>query len=124
MAFQAKYYYLQPQAHKMVSMAVKHGDLVCPKHCEQCGKQDGLIDAHHTDYSKPLDVIWLCRACHLIAHGKKEVIHPKRFDAANILRRHLIAHPMDIDMSPKKLARLLGIGKSTVYNVRNDMKGA
>lgn len=36
--------------------------------CEVCG--DPKSDAHHEDYSKPLDVKWLCRKHHFIAHGK------------------------------------------------------
>jgi len=30
--------------------------------CEVCGRQD--THAHHEDYSKPLEVIWLCPSCH------------------------------------------------------------
>lgn len=37
--------------------------------CEKCGKPNG--QAHHEDYSKPLDVIWLCSACHGKAHAYK-----------------------------------------------------
>ena len=33
--------------------------------CEVCG---GKAEAHHTDYSKPLDVRWLCRDHHPDEH--------------------------------------------------------
>lgn len=36
--------------------------------CEQCGS--GLqVEAHHSDYTKPLEIIWLCRKCHEAVHG-------------------------------------------------------
>lgn len=35
--------------------------------CAQCGKTP--TDGHHHDYSKPLDVTWLCRSCHMRLHG-------------------------------------------------------
>ena len=36
--------------------------------CEQCGALPA--DAHHDDYSKPLDVRWLCESCHGIEHRR------------------------------------------------------
>lgn len=38
--------------------------------CEKCGEVK--VDAHHTDYSKPLDVMWLCRKHHMKLHRIKE----------------------------------------------------
>ena len=35
--------------------------------CKECGKPAQM---HHEDYSKPLEVTWLCRRCHLQVHGK------------------------------------------------------
>jgi len=35
--------------------------------CEQCGSPDS--EMHHPDYSKPLQIVWLCRPCHLGLHG-------------------------------------------------------
>jgi hypothetical protein len=36
--------------------------------CEKCGSFP--VEAHHTDYSKPLQVKWLCRAHHMEHHRK------------------------------------------------------
>jgi len=32
--------------------------------CESCGIRDVQLNAHHDDYSKPLDVRFLCGKCH------------------------------------------------------------
>ena len=36
--------------------------------CSVCGNPN--TQPHHGDYSKPLDVVWLCVKHHLQAHGK------------------------------------------------------
>jgi len=41
--------------------AIKKGDLI-RKPCEKCGNKK--VQAHHDDYSKPMDVRWLCVKCH------------------------------------------------------------
>ena len=43
--------------------AVKTGMLKKPNKCEVCNKAKKL-QGHHEDYSLPLEVIWLCSACH------------------------------------------------------------
>lgn len=57
-------------ARQKVMSAVYSGRIVRPSNCSCCGK-DCLPDAHHEDYYKPLDVIWLCRKCHQIKHNGK-----------------------------------------------------
>jgi hypothetical protein len=37
-----------------------------PQSCA-CGCTD--VEMHHADYSRPLDVEWVCRPCHLELHG-------------------------------------------------------
>lgn len=51
------------QAHKKVYYAVKTGKLI-KQNCF-CGK---IGQAHHDDYSKPLEVIWLCPIHHKARH--------------------------------------------------------
>lgn len=64
-----KFILLNPQKHKahlMVSNAVRDGRLV-KLPCEVCGSVT-RIHGHHDDYSKPLDVVWLCPRHHSQRH--------------------------------------------------------
>ena len=54
------------KAHNLVNNAIRDGILI-KQNCEICGKED--THAHHEDYSKPLDVIWLCPQCHVNWHN-------------------------------------------------------
>jgi hypothetical protein len=60
---------MRTKAHKAVAVAIKNGSLVRLP-CARCGSP--RADAHHPDYAKPLDVIWVCRICHerLYHHGE------------------------------------------------------
>jgi hypothetical protein len=35
--------------------------------CLHCGSM--FSQMHHPDYDKPLDVLWLCRKCHMAEHA-------------------------------------------------------
>lgn len=56
-------------AHQMVMFALKLGILKKPNECTECGSNI-KIEGHHEDYSKPLEVIWLCKSCHTKRHSK------------------------------------------------------
>lgn len=53
-------------AHGKVAQAIKNGELTRLP-CEVCGS-DIRIQAHHDDYSKPLEVRWLCQTHHSREH--------------------------------------------------------
>ena len=57
------------RAHSAVRRAVANGRLVIPPKCESCGKGRKL-QAHHEDYSKPLEVKWNCSTCHNRIHRR------------------------------------------------------
>jgi hypothetical protein len=50
-------------AHTAVGNAIRDGLLLKPLTCQTCNR-GGRIEAHHDDYSRPLDVRWLCPVCH------------------------------------------------------------
>lgn len=55
------------KAHRAVTYAVRSGKLT-REPCEICGTRVH-VHAHHKDYAKPLDVIWLCARCHHRLHA-------------------------------------------------------
>ena len=55
------------KAHNAVSRALKNGSLIRPEKCSRCEYTEH-IQGHHDDYSKVLEVIWLCPTCHANRH--------------------------------------------------------
>lgn len=56
------------RARRMVQYALKNR-ILTKKPCQTCGTTEN-IHAHHTDYSKPLEVEWYCGKHHRMTHGK------------------------------------------------------
>jgi len=54
--------------HFQVSLAIQRGELVRSRHCESCGRRT-RTQGHHDDYTKPLEVRWLCSSCHVRLHA-------------------------------------------------------
>lgn len=59
-------------AHLAVKTAIRNGVLI-RMNCEICNAEKS--EAHHDDYSKQLEVRWLCRKHHLEAHKPSHSLH-------------------------------------------------
>jgi hypothetical protein len=54
------------KANNVVSELLRRRKIT-PLPCEICGEQR-YTQAHHQDYSKPLNINWLCSSCHMRIH--------------------------------------------------------
>jgi hypothetical protein len=53
------------RARSIAGVALRRGKLV-RQPCGACGEPKA--EMHHPDYSKPLEIVWLCRSDHLLLH--------------------------------------------------------
>lgn len=56
---------MKMNARSYLHVYVKRGKIIKAP-CAKCNNIKS--EAHYPDYSKPLEVIWLCRECHLKLH--------------------------------------------------------
>jgi hypothetical protein len=54
-------------ARDILTQAISTG-AIKPQRCRDCGASKA--DGHHPDYTKPLEVIWLCRKHHVAEHRR------------------------------------------------------
>lgn len=75
--FEAKKNWEIRNKHKKVAQqqarrAFISGKILSTGLCEDCGVTGVKLQMHHEDYSKPLDVNFLCTSCHGKRHWKKD----------------------------------------------------
>jgi hypothetical protein len=58
--------------HVILNHAVRDGRAFKSNECQKCGATNCRIEGHHSDYTKPLDVIWVCKPCHVEIHRQKD----------------------------------------------------
>jgi len=58
-------------AHRLLYKALKDG-LLTRQPCRECG--DVRAHGHHEDYSKPLEVVWLCQKHHRRRHAELDAM--------------------------------------------------
>jgi hypothetical protein len=59
-------------ARKLIAKAKRDGILI-PQKCKLCGAKDSgdnrANSAHHPNYDKPAEIVWLCDSCHSALHN-------------------------------------------------------
>lgn len=69
-----KKYQEKQNARELLNYHLRKGNIKKPKCC-QCCKKNKPLQAHHHDYTKPLDIIWTCATCHSIKDNRKSWIY-------------------------------------------------
>lgn len=70
---------LRLACRRAFAKAMANGAIARRDVCQRCGRRQEKgksrlsifgVEAHHSDYSKPLDVEWLCHWCHMTADNE------------------------------------------------------
>ncbi len=61
-------------ARAALHRAIRQGKIKRQTKCFKCLNDTRRIEAHHDDYGKPLEVVWLCSVCHAAKHKKHDKI--------------------------------------------------
>jgi transposase-like protein len=67
-------YPLKLAAHIITRNYIRDGKLIQASSCSVCGSTHN-IEGHHDDYTKPLEVRWLCVSCHKKWHRENTAIY-------------------------------------------------
>lgn len=109
------------RATSAVSYALRVGRLV-KQNCQTCGASEDIC-AHHEDYSKPLDVTWLCRSCH-VKHHEPHLYRGPRPRNASVCKlteddvrriRQLLASNL---LKNSEIALMFGVTKENISSIR------
>jgi len=96
-----------------------YGISLCQSPCQDCADTLDII-GHHTDYSLPSRLVWLCRPCHLhrhwhIVHGGEELVHSNGRSEASLtdeekeVREYTDTLPRPLKATPESSERLIWV---------------
>lgn len=116
----------QKWAQMKIWNAIERGLIVKPDVCQECGK-GGIIDGHHDDYAKPLQVRWLCRWCHQEWHringeaknANESIVKTGiRLEQQNrrAARLPLVVQMFEAGTPQKEIAALVGVSAPTIHS--------
>lgn len=74
------------QCHTVMNNALRNGKVIKSQSCQSCGTTEAKIHGHHPDYSKPLEVMWLCASCHARQHRiEREVVRKHNANRGSVM---------------------------------------
>lgn len=117
------------EAYRKVRSAIATGKLKRPRKCQRCGQHDikcsdgrTRIQAHHHDYSKPLDVEWICIKCHAQITPRaptfKNLVLLGESNGFAKLNNKLVLKIIKSKKNGVELAKELNLDSTTIYRVR------
>ena len=84
------------KCQNLLETAIQQGIVQRRTDCEKCGSTETFkngrtaIQAHHPDYNKPLDVMWLCQKCHHEWHKHNKAMPRKEVIEDEAVAKHTV----------------------------------
>ena len=115
----------QKAAYDAVRAARHKGLLERPLHCERCGKPDQpcsdgrtWLHGHHEDYSKPLDVQWLCAKCHRkVTRLRIGEQHPRAILTSKLVQAAILLRQSGFTAT--EIAEFYGVSRAAISHAVN-----
>ena len=117
---------LMRECRHLTTMGLSCGKIKRPKKCKKCGKQKKL-DAHHPNYTKPRQIRWLCRTCHIALHQARRkqlgitINMPPRRDLSPAFHARVKRMMASGKYSQVQLGRRLGVHNATISRIMSGM---
>lgn len=117
---------LKKRAYRIFKTALNNGTIKRPNRCQICSVKNWIckdgrsyIQGHHEDYNKPLDVKWVCNACHRritpLASGENNANSKLTY-----LKVRAIKFLYENKWLMTELAAILNVNVSTISKVINN----
>lgn len=79
------------RANAIINRRIKLGWFVPPDRCQKCGSKRN-VESHHPDYSRPGEVVWICRRHHVLCHHNLSVIAGLEVMNTDLFRPERVPH--------------------------------
>ena len=86
-------------AHRIKGSLLSSGKIQMPTYCSECGVSC-KPEAHHPDYNKPYEIVWLCNNCHQAKHRNRK--NQKRIKVTSKAIKKIIKNNLEEFMKSKK----------------------
>jgi hypothetical protein len=108
------------KAQNVVYVAKRNKTLI-PKPCEVCGLEKS--EAHHENYSKPLEINWLCKKHHAEADKRRRLRELKKIIDNQLTKRNVeIFYDYKNKVKVFYLSKKHSLSRMRIYQIINKQK--